>query len=275
MRLHRIIAAVVIPLLLAPTTRAEEKPNTLTPKEIAEGWILLFDGETAFGWVGGRGRPTNEKIQPEPVVKEGGLIFNSTKAETLNAYPSVGFANYEMSFEARRSGVSNASLGLTVSDVGGSTLWFGADALCPTVNAWTPLTLKGTTSESGVHTVAFANKRPFPVSPVPGNPISFTSRLAVEVRLGGRIELRNVKIRPTKLHPIFNGKDLSGWKVFPGPKYKSVFTVTPTREIALNNGPGDLQTIEKYANFCLQLDCKTNGKALNSGVFFRCIDGQY
>src|SRR5882724_1282624 len=26
------------------------KPNTLTPKEIAEGWILLFDGETTFGW---------------------------------------------------------------------------------------------------------------------------------------------------------------------------------------------------------------------------------
>ena len=26
------------------------KPNTLTPKEIADGWILLFDGETTFGW---------------------------------------------------------------------------------------------------------------------------------------------------------------------------------------------------------------------------------
>ena len=24
--------------------------NTLTPAEIAEGWILLFDGETSFGW---------------------------------------------------------------------------------------------------------------------------------------------------------------------------------------------------------------------------------
>src|ERR1700686_5639849 len=26
------------------------KPNTLTAKEIADGWILLFDGETTFGW---------------------------------------------------------------------------------------------------------------------------------------------------------------------------------------------------------------------------------
>lgn len=24
--------------------------NTLTPKEIADGWILLFDGKTTFGW---------------------------------------------------------------------------------------------------------------------------------------------------------------------------------------------------------------------------------
>ena len=23
-----------------------DKPNTLTPKEIADGWLLLFDGET-------------------------------------------------------------------------------------------------------------------------------------------------------------------------------------------------------------------------------------
>src|SRR5262249_50722662 len=28
----------------------DAKPNTLTPREIAEGWILLFDGETTFGW---------------------------------------------------------------------------------------------------------------------------------------------------------------------------------------------------------------------------------
>ena len=38
--------------LLAVPVFADEKakPNTLTPKEIEDGWILLFDGETTFGW---------------------------------------------------------------------------------------------------------------------------------------------------------------------------------------------------------------------------------
>src|SRR5436305_2069989 len=45
----RLIALL---LLLPLSVRADEapKPNTLTPKEIADGWILLFDGKTTFGW---------------------------------------------------------------------------------------------------------------------------------------------------------------------------------------------------------------------------------
>src|SRR5438477_2130378 len=31
------------------------QPNTLTPKEIADGWVLLFDGKTTFGWMQNEG----------------------------------------------------------------------------------------------------------------------------------------------------------------------------------------------------------------------------
>ncbi|MGL4422903.1 MAG: 3-keto-disaccharide hydrolase [Gemmataceae bacterium] len=89
--------------------------------------------------------------------------------------------------------------------------------------------------------------------------------------------LKSLKARPKEMKPIFNGKDLSGWKPYTGDpkKEKSSFAVTPEGELSLKSGPGDLQTTESYADFVLQLECKTLAKSLNSGVFFRGIPGQY
>ena len=85
-----------------------------------------------------------------------------------------------------------------------------------------------------------------------------------------------MQYHPSGTKPIFNGKDLTGWSVFKDEKRdKSKWVVKPNGELHLTNGPGDLQTAGKYADFALQLEVKTNGKALNSGVFFRCIDKQY
>lgn len=89
-------------------------------------------------------------------------------------------------------------------------------------------------------------------------------------------KLTAINFTPAGTKPIFNGKDLSGWKVFKDEKReKSKFEVTKDGELRLTNGPGDLQTEAKYADFVLQLEFKTNGDALNSGVFFRCIPDQY
>src|SRR5262245_50351116 len=40
------VMTLLLTSFLAPV-RAE---TALTPKEISEGWVLLFDGETTFGW---------------------------------------------------------------------------------------------------------------------------------------------------------------------------------------------------------------------------------
>lgn len=89
--------------------------------------------------------------------------------------------------------------------------------------------------------------------------------------------LTSLRYRPKRTTPLFNGKDLTGWKIFTGdPKRNlSKFDITPAGELSLKNGPGDLQTERQFDNFLLQLECKTNGTALNSGVFFRCIPDQY
>jgi len=46
-----VLATLLLLAAVLPAAAGDKpKPNTLTPKEIADGWILLFDGETTFGW---------------------------------------------------------------------------------------------------------------------------------------------------------------------------------------------------------------------------------
>src|SRR5262249_278427 len=87
------------------------------------------------------------------------------------------------------------------------------------------------------------------------------------------LELRNVTLVPLGQKAIFNGKNLEGWKEFPGKKSK--FTVNDKLELNVKDGPGDLQTEGKYGDFLLQLNCISHGKHLNSGIFFRCREGEY
>ena len=61
-------------LIAAPAFADEKaKPNTLTPKEIADGWILLFDGETTFGW----------KVEGEAKVKDGILHLGRQRSASI------------------------------------------------------------------------------------------------------------------------------------------------------------------------------------------------
>src|SRR5262249_4424260 len=62
-------------------------------------------------------------------------------------------------------------------------------------------------------------------------------------------------------------------KEFPGRKSK--FTVTKEGWLNVKDGPGDLQTEGQWADFVVQLECISNGKHLNSGIFFRCRPGEY
>lgn len=86
--------------------------------------------------------------------------------------------------------------------------------------------------------------------------------------------LRDIYFRPEGTKEIFNNKDLKGWKENTAKK-ASVFSVTTEGWLNVKNGPGDLQTETQYADFMLQFECISNGKHLNSGIFFRCIPGQY
>ena len=89
----------------------------------------------------------------------------------------------------------------------------------------------------------------------------------------GAVAFRNIKLRPLGLESIFNGRDLTGWKVHPDKK--SVFTVTPDGDLNVKNGNGQIETEGQWADFVLQVEIFSNGKYLNSGIFFRTVPGGF
>jgi len=90
---------------------------------------------------------------------------------------------------------------------------------------------------------------------------------------GGNVYVRSIILRVLDTQPLFNGKDLTGWKLIPG--HGSKFSVTSAGELNVKDGNGDLQTEGQWDDFILQLSVISNGDHLNSGVFFRCVPGQF
>ncbi|HLW68826.1 MAG TPA: DUF1080 domain-containing protein [Gemmataceae bacterium] len=228
----------VLVLLASGLVSAEEpaKPNQLTPKEIADGWISLFDGETTFGW----------KIDGEAKVEKGALILGGEKATT--AKTTTEFSNAKFEFLYKYANPSSGNRTPTVRILDGP-----ADKLTTT---------KETRGAIEVH-----YKSEHLNNDLKRDPIVF------EIPAGGRVEISELKLRPLGYKPIFNGKDLTGWKEFPGKKSK--WSVTKHGWIHLEDGPGDLQTEDQWADFILSAECISNGPHCNSGIFFRCIPGQY
>jgi hypothetical protein len=268
--MHRLLAVLLVLSLAVPCWAADEqKPNTLTPKEIAEGWILLFDGETTFGW----------DAIAKPDVRGGVLIHGSD--QDVHASTTTTFHYYELKLDYLiEQTAKNAD----------SVTWHayphGKHPLTM-YKGWASATLKikddgirGITSpivdKKGATGVGHGFAQGFGPSPVFESPVT-TQTITFNVPKGSKLSLRNIKLKPLGTKPLFNGKDLSGWKKFDAdPKRaKSQFTVTNDGWLSIINGPGDLQSTDEWADFVLQLDCRTNGDNLNSGVFFRCIPGQY
>ena len=250
----RVFLATVVLLAVSLPGYAQDektKPNTLTPKEIADGWILLFDGETTFGW--------EAEWSPRgttPKVTDGTLDL-TTKACYING--TTRFSEFELHFEYFLERGEGANVGVQYRE--GNTMYsFPSSTPLRTQSKWTPAWVKSVSGE-----VEFSWHRE-------KQRCSRASAVRFASADEASLRLRNIKLRPLNTKSLFNGKDLTGWREFPGKK--STFTVTDAA-INVKNGPGDLQTVGKYQDFILQLECKSNGKYLNSGIFFRCRDNEY
>jgi hypothetical protein len=264
--MRRLLVAALLLSLAASARAAEEaKPNTLTQKEIEEGWILLFDGESTFGWR----TPTDSKW----TIAEGMLAPQGEKAGLLVTTSS--FRDYDLEFDLRIRGDSTAKLQVGCDAEGKRVAGdrensfqlpgsFEGAWLNVLVNVRGGLIVSDGYSRAG--SVGKFEKK----GGVPEEGGHRTGHIAFS---GNGFILRNVKLKSINGESLFNGKDLSGWKEFPGKK--SQFSVTKEGWLNLKDGPGDLQSEGQWADFVLQLECVSNGDRCNSGVFFRCIPGEF
>lgn len=101
--------------------------NTLSDAEQAEGWMLLFDGESTDGWHG-----YNEDAFPEAgwAVRGGDLtVFSSDGSEEGlggDIVSNVTFSDFELVFDFLVSPVGNSGVFYRVVETEGRSMWMVA-----------------------------------------------------------------------------------------------------------------------------------------------------
>lgn len=264
-------------VLLGHTLAHSAEPNRLSPQELADGWILLFDGESLYGW--------------EPATKadwhvDAGVIKVATGEPGLLNTTSE-FADYQLKVDFRAPTTTNSGIflrtptipkdpagdcyELNIADTSVSPFPTGSfvkRAKATSYKANDGWQSYDVTAQGGHIVVKLDGQTVLDYTDP--QPIG-RGRIGLQLNSGG-VEFRNIKLRPLGGQPLFNGRDLAGWKTYPD--LASVFSVTPQGELNVKNGSGMLETTGQFADFTLQLEVFSNGKHLNSGVFFRSIPGE-
>lgn len=268
--------------LLAATLFAQH--NSLTPKEVSDGWILLFDGETLFGW-----------------TQEGKAQWRATggvlTAEGENGWlrSNAAFADFEMKCDWRTGAEGNSGIFLRSAKEGAPhetgyelQIWnqhpkyptgslvnhLAAKRISPAADQWHTFEIQAV----GPRWVIKVDGRKVLDAP---DPKSKAGHFGLQYNKDKKIEFRNIKVRPLGLKAIFNGKNLGGWKVVEPakpPKEKAIWTAKAGMINVLHGG-GQLETESTWDDFILQLDIRANSddpkRHPNSGIFFRADPGAY
>jgi len=219
----------------------------------ADEWINLFDGETLFGW-------TQFGASQWQAV-DGNLVFTDGAGGWLAT--TSQFADFELTAKVK------------VAGEGAMALLFRAGCEgSPTENGSSFIVIEEPKKGKGDwHDVAVtANGDAVSVKvdgkdaqvQGGGRKVGYIGVAAYE--RGKKVEVSGLKLRPLNTKPIFNGTDLTGWNIIPD--HKSEFKVVDGA-LNITNGNGQIETAGLYKNFVLQIDIFSNGKKLNSGVFFR------
>jgi hypothetical protein len=267
-------------LFLTLAYSAAGQPN-LTPKQIAGGWLSLFDGKTTHGWV--------EEGAAKWRVADGALVTGGEEAGYLRTL--TPFADFELSIEFRSPAEGNSGIFLRSAKgpqphVSGYELNILLGAEVKPESKWLNLT----TAKVGKVSMKPDTWHRYDVTvtgarwdvKLDGRKLisgsdskSLSGHIGLQVNKGKAIAFRSVLIRPIGSVALFDGKTLNGWKEVkrPRPVEQPPVWTAAKGVLHVEKGPGQLETAGQYADFLLSMDVRANSKDParhpNSGIFFR------
>jgi len=253
------------------------EPNKLTPEELADGWILLFDGESLYGW--------EPSAQANWKAADGVISVSEGEKGLLNTTSEFSDFVFKCDFKAPAATNSGIFLRTPVKPTDPAKDCYELNIAAPEVSPFSNGGFVGR-QKAARYVEAVSQWRSYEVTlegahavvKIDGETVlDYTDptplkrgRIGLQLN-SGPVEFRNIKLKPLALKSLFNGQDLSGWHGHPDSK--SVFTVSAEKAINVKNGRGQLESDAQFGDFVAQWDCFSNGKHLNSGIFFRSIPG--
>jgi len=265
---------------------ASAEPNRLTPEEVADGWILLFDGESDFGW--------EHHMEARWTVRDGELRSDGGGYGWIGTTATFGDFHLKLEFKTAEDGNSGVFLrsarqglphrtGYELQIYDDQPQGFNTGSLVFYAKPTKPAMLKPDLWNQydirveGSHFLITLNGE---VVFDGDNPTHAAGVIGLQYNPEKPIAFRDVKLKPLSLKPLFNGEDLKGWKKVDRPNRNAEHLWTVRNGILhVEKGPGQLETESQFKNFVLQLGVRTAparaGHHPNSGVFLRGSPGVF
>jgi enamine deaminase RidA (YjgF/YER057c/UK114 family) len=160
----------------------------------------------------------------------------------------------------------------------GATVKDGVLSGGATTTKFGPIELRATFARDGA---IFIGGREMPVKegPFELEDHSADVKQPAEIRLSAGTAITHLAVRPLGLKPLFNGRDLTGWKRIDHvhvPEEKRPTWGVNDGAIRAVGGPGCVEYQDgMFGDFVLQLDVRARVRHANGGVFFRAIPGDF
>ncbi|MFN0104031.1 MAG: DUF1080 domain-containing protein [Bryobacteraceae bacterium] len=270
----------ILGLAVAASLALSGQVNTLSPTEISDGWLSLFDGETTWGWTAEGG--AKWKIADGAIATDGGE-YGWLRTNTQ-------FADYVLKLEFQTAADGNSGVflrskkGADPHKTGYELQIFDTHPKFPTggiVEHVAPLR-KSLIKAGKWHAYEIVALGSRILVKLDGKKVldftgtkSSSGYVGLQYNPNKPIQFRNIKVQPLGFAPIFNGKNLSGWQTVQPPRAPAEPAEWSAKKGLLHvvKGGGQIETKALFDDFILQLDIRANSTDPNfhpnSGIFLR------